>query len=153
MDDRVAHRAFRALLLAAAYPGRLQPGPGSAAAETLEALQDAVWVDAPQPPLLLDPGDAATTVLTAERGTEVEPELGATLVRVVGAADARLPVVLRGPGVDGELETTLPLTDGELAARDEACSRRPLGVDLVFVEPDGRIATLPRSTKVERRAR
>lgn len=151
MDERTAHRAFRALLLAAAYPGRLQRGPSSEAGATLAALQEAVWWDALCPPILLEGEDASAAVAAADRGTELEPELGSTLVRVVEAGRPRLPVVLRGPGVDGRLETTLPLTAEELAARDEACRTRPLGVDLFFVEADGSIGALPRSTRVERR--
>lgn len=151
MDERTAHRAFRSLLLATAYPGRPQRGPSGEAGATLAALQEAVWCDAPRPPVLLGTDDASAVVAAADRGTELEPELGATLVRVVEAGRARLPVVLRGPGVDGRLETTLPLTSAELAARDEACRTRPLGVDLFFVEADGSIGALPRSTRVERR--
>lgn len=153
MDEPTAHRAFRALLLAVAYPGRRQPGPGREAAATLAALDEAVWCDATRPPVLLRGNDASATIATADRGTELEPELGATLVRLVEPGRERLPVVLRGPGVDGTLETALPLTAGELDARDEACRTRPLGVDLFFVEADGSIGALPRSTLVERRER
>lgn len=153
MDERTAHRAFRSLLLATAYPGRLQPGPSNEAGATLGAIDEAVWCDAPRPPVLLRGNDASTTILNADRGTELEPELGATLVRVVESGRDRLPVVLRGPGIDGSLETTLPLTAGELDARDAACGTRPLGVDLFFVEADGSIGALPRSTLVERRER
>lgn len=148
MDDRAAHRAFRALLLAHAYPGRVQPGPAPRAGEVLELLEDAVWVDAPQPPVLLGPGDATAELDAAGRGTELEPELGATVVRVVQEGGPHVRVALEGPGVDGRLETSLPCSRPELEARDRACAGYPLGIDLVFLQPDGGIQALPRTTRV-----
>lgn len=147
MDERTAHRAFRALLLANAYPGRLQAGPAPNAGGTLEALREAVWVDAPQGPLMMA-GDAASQLEEADRGTELEPERGATLIRLVDAGVPRLRAVLEGPGVDGAIRARLPLSPSELAARNRACAAYPLGVDLVFLEADGGIAALPRTTRV-----
>ena len=148
MDEREAHRAFRALLLAHAYPGRAQPGPASRAEDALRMLEEAVWVDAPRPPLVIGTEDATPILAAATRGTELEPELGATVVRVVDGRGLRLRVVLEGPGVNGTCETSIPLTPGELAARDEACASYPLGIDLVFVEADGRVAALPRTARI-----
>jgi alpha-D-ribose 1-methylphosphonate 5-triphosphate synthase subunit PhnH len=114
----------------------------------LRLLEDAVWVDAPQPPLVLRTEDATPILASAPVGTELEPELGATIVRVVEDGFPRLAVVLEGPGVDARHETSIPLTRPELAARDRACANYPLGIDLVFVETDGRVAALPRTTRV-----
>jgi alpha-D-ribose 1-methylphosphonate 5-triphosphate synthase subunit PhnH len=114
----------------------------------LRLLEDAVWVDAPHPPLVLRTEDATPILASAPVGTELEPELGATIVRVVEDGFPRLAVVLEGPGVDGRHETSIPLTRPELAARDRACANYPLGIDLVFVETDGRVAALPRTTRV-----
>jgi alpha-D-ribose 1-methylphosphonate 5-triphosphate synthase subunit PhnH len=149
MDDRTAHRAFRALLLAHAYPGRVQPGPAPRAGDVLELLEEAVWVDAPRPAVLIGPGDASTELDAADRGTELEPELGATVVRLVPEGCPRLRVALEGPGVDGHLEASLPCTRAELEARDRACAAYPLGIDLVFLEPDGGIRALPRTARVQ----
>ncbi|HYZ01744.1 MAG TPA: phosphonate C-P lyase system protein PhnH [Candidatus Binatia bacterium] len=149
MDDRAAHRAFRALLLAHAYPGRVQPGPASRAGEVLELLEEAVWADAPRPPVLLGPGDATAELDAAGRGTELEPELGATVVRLAQPGGPRVRVALEGPGVDGRLETSLACSRPELEARARACAGYPLGIDLVFLEPDGGIQALPRTTRVD----
>ncbi|HEX4211699.1 MAG TPA: phosphonate C-P lyase system protein PhnH [Candidatus Dormibacteraeota bacterium] len=147
MDEQTAHRAFRALLLANSYPGRVQAGPAASAPAVLEALREAVWMDAPQEPLIM-PDDASNLLEGAGRGTELEPERGATLIRLVRVDASRVRVVLEGPGVDGRIRAWLPLSPAELAARDRACAAYPLGVDLVFLEPDGGIAALPRTTRV-----
>lgn len=147
VDEQTCHRAFRALLLAHGYPGRPQQGPCDDAATTLEALMEAVWCDTPRPPLFIDEADAAEALEAAGRGTETEPELGETVVRVVrdAAACPRTDVCLRGPGVDGELRTSVALRPSELAARARACAAYPLGIDLVLLEPEGRITALPRT--------
>ena len=80
---------------------------------------------------------------------ELEPELGATVVRLVQPGGPRVRVALEGPGVDGRLETSLPCSRPELEARDRACAGYPLGIDLVFLEPDGGIQALPRTTRVQ----
>jgi alpha-D-ribose 1-methylphosphonate 5-triphosphate synthase subunit PhnH len=71
----------------------------------------------------------------ADRGTELEPEGGATIVRVGGVPPAA--VLLSGPGPDGELRTTLPLRASELAARARAGAAYPLGIDLVLIDAAG----------------
>lgn len=151
MDERAAHRAFRSLLLAHAYPGRAQPGPEGHPGDLLRLLQEAVWVDAPRPPVVIGPGDASAALEAADRGTELEPELGVTVVRLVDEDGRGLLVSLEGPGVAGRLETALPLSPAELEARNRACAAYPLGIDLVFLERGGRIRALPRTTRVQAR--
>lgn len=145
VNERTAHRAFRALLLAHAYPGRPQAGPYADAAATFDALMDAVWSDAPRPPVVIDELDASARLMAADRGTEIEPELGATIVRVLRSECPRTGVRLSGPGIDGELRTSLPLRASELGARARACAAYPLGIDLVLVDESGHITALPRT--------
>jgi alpha-D-ribose 1-methylphosphonate 5-triphosphate synthase subunit PhnH len=172
--DRALHRAFRAVLAALAQPGRAFDGPlvdgVDAARRTATLAIEAIW-DAATPmhftqpalPLrfearaeaadaagviVVEGGLDAATVSEARRGSEELPEDGATIV-CIGGSHVRTPVRLRGPGIDGETVVALPLAPAALAAREEACARYPLGIDLVFFESDGRIAGLPRTTRVE----
>lgn len=148
VDERTAHRAFRALLLAHAYPGRPQAGPCTSAAATFDALMDAVWCDAPVPPVVVDGADASARLIAADRGTEIEPERGATIVRVeTPGASPRTRVRLSGPGVNGELRTSLALRESELRARAEACAAYPLGIDVVMIDASGAITALPRTVR------
>lgn len=171
--DLALHCAFRAVLSALAHPGRAFDGPlaggADAARRTATLAIEAIWdgatpmyFTAPLPlrfearaaaaeeaaVLVIDGSLEAALVGTARRGSEELPEDGATLV-CVGGAPARTSVCLRGPGIDGERTVRLPLTAEALAAREAACARYPLGIDLVFFGTDGRIAGLPRTTKVE----
>jgi len=144
-----AHRAFRAVLTALAMPGRPQPSTAADGAAAVGLLMAAVWADAPSQVYVVDGPDAAAEIVRAPRGTEAEPEGGATILRMVAARAATVRVRLEGPGVDGSLETDLPLSRAELRARGEACAAYPTGVDLVLVHADGVLTGLPRSTRVQ----
>jgi alpha-D-ribose 1-methylphosphonate 5-triphosphate synthase subunit PhnH len=146
VDEETVRTAFRGLLVARAHPGRPQRGMATSAREVLDVLVGAVWGDAPTPPLLVDDRDSAHVIEAAHRGTVAQPERGATIVRMVTVCP-RSRVRLMGPGVDGCLETSLPMRPTELEARRRACEGYPLGVDLVFLEADGGITALPRAVR------
>lgn len=144
------HRAFRAMLLAMARPGtrmplRDAPDTGVAASQLLSST----WTVDDDGVVVLDGEVGASSLLGLRRGTDERPEDGATVLIVVPDAAEMCPVRLRGPGVDGEVDTTLPLAPDVLAARAEACRQWPLGIDLVFVEPGPVVLGLPRTTRVE----
>ncbi len=90
-------------------------------------------------------------LLGLHRGTLLEPHTAALLVvgvESVGAGAGRL-LRLTGPGIRDVAELTVDgLGDDLLAARAEALDY-PLGFDLLLVDPQGRMAGLPRTTRVE----
>lgn len=56
----------------------------------------------------------------------------------------------RGPGIPGEVRPSLDgLDDAELAGLREVNQSYPLGLDAVFLDRAGRLAALPRSTRLE----
>lgn len=90
-----------------------------------------------------DPG------LSPRLGTLASPDQGATLV-LDGASVGRGPLVLAlgGPGIPGERRLALGGFDPAwLARREEWVAGFPLGVDLILADA-GRIACLPRTTRV-----
>jgi alpha-D-ribose 1-methylphosphonate 5-triphosphate synthase subunit PhnH len=115
-----AHEAFRALLLALAYPGRPRALPAADRDAALALLLEAVWRDAPGAVLVAAGHDASALIESAARGTETEPEAGVTVLRLTGAP----------------------------AARERACAAPPLGVDLVLLDEQGVLLGLPRTTRV-----
>ena len=165
----LGHRAFRAMLLAFAYPGRPQTlpveGPEAVAAALIESTWEPstpFWRDGAGVPLarltnVEKPSDADLlllekgrpgALLEARRGTEVEPEMGASVIWVA-ANPLSTRVRLSGPGVNGSLDTAICLDPVALGARAAACGAAPAGVDLVLVDRSGQIVGLPRTTRVE----
>lgn len=153
------HRVFRQLLLGLALPGRPRTVPFATGEDDAASLVvSSAWDDGTRDNGRTDPRvvyleGAVTAIAASPRGTEEEPEGGATLVVIVpdgcAASRAPTPVRLTGPGVDGQLETEVPLGTDVLEARAAACAQWPCGVDIVVVGPGPRLVGLPRTTVVE----
>jgi len=171
-----AARAFRAAMRAMARPGRIEalegarpPAPASAAAGALlltlcdaetgvhlagahdtRALRDWLAFHTGAPVVPADKADFAlgtwAALLPLERyavGTSEYPDRSATLIVEMGALAAE-GAALSGPGIRGTAELSLP----DAGAMRENAARFPLGLDF-FLTCGGRVAALPRSTRVE----
>ena len=95
--------------------------------------------------------------LRLRQGTLAYPNDSATLLILVPTLDqttsaddgAALSLALAGPGVPaGHGFTVAGLTPALFEARDEA-AEYPCGIDLILVDPNGRVAGLPRSTAIQ----
>ncbi len=94
--------------------------------------------------------EADIALQAASVGTLVEPHLGATLIIEISRLDDAGTWTLRGPGISETARLGADgLGPGLLALRAQKCSEYPLGVDLVFVDPAGRLAAVPRTTRVQ----
>ncbi len=90
--------------------------------------------------------------LRLRTGTLEYPNDGATLLLLVPtlAQDdpAALLLGLAGPGIPAGHSLRVPgLPAAFFSARDEA-AEYPCGTDLILIDPDGRVAALPRSTTI-----
>ncbi len=117
-------------------------------------LRDADFVVVPA---RADAQTAREAVAEACRGTLTSPEKGATVL--MGCARlAAVPedgqvaepavhvVALRGPGVERENRFAVDRADW-LRARDARGDEFPCGIEIVLVDPDGRVAAVPRSSR------
>jgi alpha-D-ribose 1-methylphosphonate 5-triphosphate synthase subunit PhnH len=92
-------------------------------------------------------------ILALARGDALHPEFGCRLILAVealGAAGSPVTLRLQGPGVDGESElriTGVPAAVFEALAAANAGF--PAGVDTFVVSADGKVAGLPRSTRIQ----
>lgn len=94
------------------------------------------------------------------RGTALAPEDGALVTLAVATELWSAPTArttratrfrLAGPGIPGRRETLLPMSAELLTARAEAVAGYPAGIDLLLVDPAGRVLGLPRTTTIEER--
>lgn len=101
----------------------------------------------------------ASLPMKLRQGTLAYPNDSATLVILVpsldqaGSADQAgtdgLLLALAGPGVPtGHTFRVAGLTPALFEARDEV-AEYPRGIDLILIDPSGRVAALPRSTAIE----
>jgi alpha-D-ribose 1-methylphosphonate 5-triphosphate synthase subunit PhnH len=80
------------------------------------------------------------------QGTDEYPDRSTTIVLACGMAEQA--VVLRGPGIRGELRTVLPLPDGDFLEQWAGNRARfPRGIDLLLVR-NGTVTGLPRTTRI-----
>lgn len=101
---------------------------------------------------LISGGDSGGAVAQLARGTLERPESGATAIYAVAelSGGGSLTLKLSGPGVPGE--RTLGVSGLSVAEAEaiRACrADYPLGVDVYLVDGAGRVAGLPRSTRLE----
>ena len=83
---------------------------------------------------------------TMAQGTDEYPDRSTTVVLAAGFAETA--VVLKGPGINGELRTILPLPNGDFLAQWAGNRARfPRGVDLLLVR-NGTVIGLPRTTRI-----
>ena len=99
---------------------------------------------------------AAAEVMALRRGTAEEPERGARLALACtglhpGGAEGEVVLELAGPGVDGHRRLGVDGVHVEVVDALVAVNATfPRGVDTWLATPDGRLAALPRSTRVRR---
>ncbi|GAA6490255.1 hypothetical protein K270103H11_28220 [Gordonibacter urolithinfaciens] len=117
-------------------------------------LRDADFVVVPA---RADAQTAREAVAEACRGTLTSPEKGATVLMGCArlaevsedgqvAEPAVHVVALRGPGVERENRFAVDRADW-LRARDARGDEFPCGIEIVLVDPDGRVVAVPRSSR------
>jgi len=110
-------------------------------------LEEADFIVAPR-------GGTGRKILRAKRGRMEYPDLSATVVyaveEIIADGKASAFCKLEGPGIAGE--QLLPMMEGfdyeELDALRTVNEEFPLGVDAFFVDRQGRLVALPRSTRI-----
>lgn len=102
--------------------------------------------------LIFPAGTSRGRLSGARRGTLEYPDKGATVVYLVERlGETGGEAAMHGPGING---TVRPLINGlvkaELGLLRAANAEFPLGLDAMFLDSDGRIMCIPRSTRIGR---
>lgn len=95
--------------------------------------------------------DSAPAILSARCGNLVSPELGATLVLGIAPEDAGLvssTLRLDGPGIQGTRLFSAGCHSSWVEARSFKNKEYPLGIDMIFAGPTGKVAALPRTSRI-----
>lgn len=101
--------------------------------------------------LVVPSGDSGGAILRIKRGELRYPDTGATVIYAVESlASGPMSIKLTGPGIRSEkIISTEGWGEREALALKEANARYPLGVDCILVDTAGRVACIPRSSRIE----
>lgn len=104
--------------------------------------------------ILTDCRSLPAVLREAKTGSDEYPDRSATVV--VGVEESALrdteegAIVLRGPGIAGERSCCIAgLSNEAIALLATRAEHLPRGLDLIFVEPGGKVLCLPRYVSVE----
>ncbi|MDR3581255.1 MAG: phosphonate C-P lyase system protein PhnH [Oryzomonas sp.] len=100
--------------------------------------------------LVFPTGTSRDALAKARRGTLEYPDKGATVVFLVERlGETGGKAQLHGPGIDGTARPLISgLAEAELRLLRDANAEFPLGLDALFLDAEGRIMCIPRSTRI-----
>jgi len=101
--------------------------------------------------LVICPAAGGDHLAGCRRGSLSYPDRGATAIYLVDELEeGKGDIILSGPGVDGTARLRIQgLPTGEVHRLMAVNSEFPLGVDAVFVDDSGRVACIPRSSRIK----
>jgi len=85
----------------------------------------------------------------AQKGTSKDPEFSSTLIFKCTSFDSGLKVVLEGPGINVKKEVFLPVDESFVKVFNEKNSTFPLGNEIIFLNNEGFVMALSRTTKIK----
>ena len=96
-------------------------------------------------------GDSRNTITSCQKGTLEYPDSGVTLIYLVDQLiNTPGHLSLSGPGIRNRQQIEIKGISSEEIAKLTKINREfPLGVDAVFLDKTGKLACIPRSTRIE----
>ena len=95
-------------------------------------------------------GSMEQILKNVKHGTYADPQESATIFLLCSAVEGEEEMTLRGPGVDGELKLKVyPYIKKVISLRSDRELDYPLGVDLVFIDGNGKMIGVPRLVKID----
>ncbi len=111
--------------------------------------------------IIITSGNSEGLINQAKRGTLEYPDIGATAIYSVNSilpissighekTNKGFNLSLKGPGINGEISLFISgVSKEEIYYLKEINSEYPLGIDSIFVDTEGKIMCIPRSSMIE----
>lgn len=96
------------------------------------------------------PADLERTIRSAYPGDLRDPHKAATIIVEVHSLSNERDLTLTGPGIEKESYIKVLTTDSWVDLRADKNSEFPLGIDLIFTDPQDDILCLPRTIRISR---
>lgn len=81
-------------------------------------------------------------------GTLIDPQKSTTVIYEIDNFDNNNIFNLKGPGINGEVEVSINLSNELLRIREMKTIEYPLGIDFIFIDSKYRIICIPRTTVI-----
>jgi len=94
------------------------------------------------------PEDFEEAFRKAYPGDLLDPHKAATIIAEAESLSNDRMLTLTGPGIETEHYINVKTIDGWVDLRAEKNSEYPLGIDLIFTDPNDNILCLPRTTQI-----
>lgn len=121
---------------------------GGADMSLIEAITNAKTQTSENADYIFSDAVDSLLVQSAKRGDHVNPDLSSTLIFTCKDFK-QTKVMLRGPGIDGQKELTLPCDKEFINVLMDKNSDYPLGIEIYFLNTKNEILALSRTTKIE----
>lgn len=94
-------------------------------------------------------GSLEEIMKNVKKGTYADPQDSATLVILCDEIEGNAGMIIKGPGVNGKMTVNVQqYVKSIVSIRQGLQIEYPLGIDLVFVTPDGKMMCIPRLCKI-----
>ncbi|TEB14867.1 Alpha-D-ribose 1-methylphosphonate 5-triphosphate synthase subunit PhnH [Pelotomaculum sp. FP] len=94
------------------------------------------------------PLDFEKALIAAHPGNLMDPHKSATIIVEANALSNERDLALTGPGIDRESHVKVQVKGNWVDLRAEKNSEYPLGIDLIFTDPDHNLLCIPRTTQI-----
>lgn len=95
-------------------------------------------------------GSLEEAIINAQPGTLKNPHTSATIIVEVDSVTSGEALLLKGPGIHTTELISLDINENWLESRQEKNKEYPLGIDLIFIDQNHQLISLPRTTQITR---
>ena len=96
-------------------------------------------------------GSLEAAIINAKPGTLKNPHTSATVIVEVDSVTSGEALLLKGPGIHTTELVHLETNENWVENRQEKNKEYPLGIDLIFIDQNHQLLSLPRTTQITRK--